>query len=188
MGALGRTGTTQHPPHAGAFKPRQTRRSNSQAAARAVAWLAATCLVAACGPLPRDQRQASAEARANRRLVVGVPAQRAPADSLVAARERAVVEEVARRLGARVEWRPGDTHALLDRLQAWELPIVAAAVTSDTPYKAHVGLSKPFWKDGPGHRDYVLAVAPGENALLLLVDQVVAEADARRAARQDGTR
>jgi ABC-type amino acid transport substrate-binding protein len=163
MRAPGRTATTQGP-------------------SRLAAWLAAALLTVACGPLPRDQRGASAEARANGRLVVGVPAERAPADSLVAARERALVEEVARRLGVRIAWRTGDTHELLGRLQEWELPIVAAAVTSDTPFGAHVALSKPFWKDGPGHRDYVLAVAPGENALLLLVDQVVAEADARRAA------
>lgn len=114
--------------------------------------------------------------------MVGVPTPAATVDPAVQARERALVGEVARRLGARVEWHPGDAHALLERLSEWELPMVAAAVTPETPFRAHVGLSKPFWKDGPGHRDYVLAVAPGENALLLLVDQVIAEADTRRAA------
>ena len=146
---------------------------------RALLWCAA---LAACGPLPRDQHRGSEEARANQKLVVGVSAASPTLDPAVQARERALVEEVARRLGVPVEWRTGDTHELLSRLEQWELPIVAAAVTPETPFKAHVGLSKPFWKDGPGHRDYVLAVAPGENALLLLVDRVITDAEARRAA------
>jgi hypothetical protein len=151
---------------------------------RAFLWCAA---LAACGPLPRDQHGGIEEARANRRLVVGVSAASPTLDPAVQARERALVEEVARRLGVAVEWRTGDTHELLSRLEQWELPIVAAAVTTETPFKAHVGLSTPFWKDGPGHRDYVLAVAPGENALLLLVDRVITETEARRGA-EEGTR
>ena len=152
---------------------------------QALLWCAA---LAACGPLPRDQHRSTEEARANRRLVVGVPAASPTLDPAVQARERALVAEVARRLGVAVEWRQGDAHELLSRLEQWELPIVAAAVTPETPFRAHVGLSKPYWKDGPGHRDYVLAVAPGENALLLLVDRVIADDEARRRASAEGGR
>jgi hypothetical protein len=144
--------------------------------------LAVACVTTACDTLPRDQHDATTQARAARRLVVGVPAAAAALDPEVQARERALVEEVGRRLGARVEWRQGDVHELLARLEEWELPMVAGAITARTPYAAHVGLSTPFWKDGPGGRDYVLAVAPGENELLLLVDRVIAEDAARRSA------
>ena len=152
-------------------------------------WAAIWCAaMAACGPMPRDQHGSTEEARANRRLVVGVSAATATLDPAVQARERALVEEVARRLGAQVEWRQGDAHELLSRLEEWELPIVAAAVTPETPFKAHVGLSKPYWKDGPGGRDFVLAVAPGENALLLLLDRVITDDEARRQAAAEGGR
>jgi polar amino acid transport system substrate-binding protein len=165
--------------------PRPGARDARRAALR---WCAAlACAAAACGPLPRDQHQGTAHARADQRLVVGVSAAAPTLDAAVQARERALVAEVARRLGVRVEWRAGDAHELLARLEEWELPMVAAAVTSETPYADRVALSAPFWRDGPGHRDYVLAVAPGENALLLLVDQVIAD-DARRRAAEGRVR
>ena len=90
-------------------------------------------------------------------------------------REERLVSAIAARLGARVEWRLGDAHELLDDLADLELPLVAAAVNTDSPFADRVGLSKPYLKDGPHGRDYCLAVAPGENRLLLLVDRIIAE-------------
>jgi hypothetical protein len=65
-------------------------------------------------------------------------------------------------------------HALLRDLEELKLPLVAATLPGLAVCRP-MGLSQPYLKDGPGHKDYCLAVAPGENHLLLLVDQVIAE-------------
>jgi len=90
------------------------------------------------------------------------------------ARERRAVEALARRLNARVEWREGNVHELLTALEQRELPVVAATVSGDTPFQQKVGLSQPYVKKGPHGKPYCIAVAPGENRLLLLLDQTIA--------------
>jgi hypothetical protein len=64
------------------------------------------------------------------------------------------------------------------------LPLVAAALPSDTPYSAEVGMSRPYRRKGPHSKDYCLAVAPGENALLLTVDRVAEEQAKGKEARR----
>jgi hypothetical protein len=133
----------------------------------------AVCLCG-CANLPRDARQSTDKTRQSRVLVVGV----SEADeemATVSAREKSLVQKVARRLGARVQWRRGNAHTLLQDLEEAKLPIVAATLPSDSPFAASVGISQPYVKNGPGHKDYCLAVAPGENRLLLLVDQIISE-------------
>jgi hypothetical protein len=132
-----------------------------------------TSLMAGCKDLPRDQHGWTARIREQGVLTVGV-SNGTGASTDLEERERRVVAEVARALGARIVWRRGNAHELLQQLAELKLPLVAASVSTDSPFAAQVGLSQPYWKDGPHHRDYCLAVAPGENQLLLLVDQVIA--------------
>jgi hypothetical protein len=132
-----------------------------------------------CANLPRDQHGATARIQQSKVLVAGISRESDKPSSLEN-REKRLVEEVGRRLGARVEWRSGNAHALLQDLEELKLPLVAATLPSDSPFADRIGLSQPYVKDGPRHKDYCLAVAPGENRLLLLVDQVIAE-DRRRA-------
>lgn len=127
-----------------------------------------------CANLPRDQHGMTDRIRQSGVLVVGVSREGEKLAALEE-REKSLVEKVARRLGVRVEWRRGNAHTLLEDLEEWKLPLVAGSIPSDSPFADRVGLSQPYLKDGPGHKDFCLAVAPGENRLLLLVDQVIAE-------------
>jgi hypothetical protein len=138
--------------------------------------------------LPRDQHGTTDRVRRSGVLHVGVPG---PGETVrgVEDREKRLVERVAQRLGVRVEWRRGNVHTLLEDLEEVRLPLVAAALPSDSPFAARIGLSRPYLKNGPRRKDYCLAVAPGENRLLLLVDQVIADAQRdgdKDAGRPDG--
>lgn len=144
-------------------------------------WLLPTSLalsLCGCAALPRDQHGATTRIRQSKVLTVGV----SPADAQhtpMEKREKQLVETIAHRLGARVVWRTGNAHKLLQDLEELKLPLVAATISCDSPFGARLGMSQPYLKNGPHHRDYCLAVAPGENSLLLLVDQVIAEERAR---------
>ncbi len=126
-----------------------------------------------CANLPRDQHGATERIRQKRVLVVGVSRGEEP--SALQTQEKRLVEKIAQRLGARVQWRPGNAHQLLQDLEELKLPIVAAEISSDSPFGEDVGLSQPYMKDGPHHKDYCLAVAPGENHLLFLIDRIILE-------------
>jgi hypothetical protein len=136
--------------------------------------LAATGLaLSGCADLPRDQHGATERIRQSRVLTVGVPTDEN--DSPVARREREVLQKIATRLGATIEYKKGDSHQLLQDLENLKYPIVAASLPSDSPFAQSVGMSQPYWKNGPERKDYCLAVAPGENRLLFIVDQVILE-------------
>jgi len=148
--------------------PRQKRFS------RVVALLGVFALAGAgCGAdLPRDQQGWTAKVQQSGVLTVGASGA-GDVPAALEERERRLVETVARRLGVRVEWRRGNVHELLEALEARKIPLVAAALPSDSPFKESVGLSKPYVrKYGRESKDYCVAVAPGENRLLLLVDTV----------------
>jgi hypothetical protein len=136
-------------------------------------------LAGGCADLPRDQDGWTQRVRKSGVLPVGVPG-RSGEHALMEDRERRLVEEAARRLHARVQWRPGNVHVLLEELKERKIPVVAATLPTDSPFAAEVGLSQPYLKKGPGKKDYCLAVAPGENRLLLLIDTVIAD-ERRRA-------
>ena len=126
-----------------------------------------------CADLPRDQYGWTERIRESGVMTVGVSHEGATPAAL-GEREKRLVETVARRLGARVDWRRGNAQALLQELEERNLPLVAATVPCDSPFAPRIGMSQPYLKKGPRERDYCLAVAPGENRLLLLVDQVIA--------------
>lgn len=90
-----------------------------------------------------------------------------------------VVRDLARQLGARVEWHPGPAAVLLDSLKERELDLVVAGLTAKSPYKAEVSLSKPYYTDTAvvhGERaeeQHVVAVSPGENAWQVAVEKVL---------------
>ena len=157
-------------------------RKSGRRAGRLAALLAIGCWGAAAtagcgddGPLPRDQHGWTERVRDTGVLPVGVATGSGGAGhEALRAREKRIVEAVARRLSARIEWRPGNAHALLEDLERRDLPLVAATLPVDSPFGQKVGISRPYRKKGPRRKDYCLAVAPGENQLLLLVDQVVA--------------
>ncbi len=131
-------------------------------------------LTCSCADLPRDQHGATNRIKQTGEIIVGVsPGSNNNTNQGDA--ETRLVEKVAARLGARIVWRAGNAHQLLQDLADLKLPLVAATIPCDSPFAARIGLSKPYFKDEKHDKDYCLAVAPGENRLLLLVDQVIAE-------------
>lgn len=132
-------------------------------------------LLGGCAGFPRDQHGTTARIRESGVLSVGASATDV-APTVLEEREQQLVDRVAERLGADAQWRHGNTHELLDELEAQQLALVAATVPCDSPIGARIALSQPYLADGPHHTVYCLAVAPGENELLLLVDRVIADA------------
>lgn len=85
--------------------------------------------------------------------------------------EADLVRAFAESIGARVEWRwePLDEH--MRALEAFELDIVAAGLTTESPWASRVGFTRPWREEGDVRR--VLAVAPGENATLVALEGVI---------------
>jgi polar amino acid transport system substrate-binding protein len=61
--------------------------------------------------------------------------------------EGALVAELARELGARIEWVRATESQLLEALRERELDLVIGGLTDDTPWKQYVALTKPFYTD-----------------------------------------
>jgi polar amino acid transport system substrate-binding protein len=108
----------------------------------------------------------------------------------VAGLEPELIEAWAKRLGARVNWKHGAEAELIEALHRREIDVLAAGLDSKTPYKSELGLTQPYVKVEDRHgskKKHVLAVTPGESALLFALDQFLAvqdQAGLRRRAQQ----
>lgn len=130
-----------------------------------------------CADLPRDQSGWTSQIQREGVLVVGFsrPLQK---DEAVFQREKQVLQKLAKRLGARLELREGNAHTLLDELQKRQLAVVMAQIPSESPFAEKLGFSQPFYKRDDGQNndiEYSIAVAPGENRLLLMLDKIIAD-------------
>ena len=87
--------------------------------------------------------------------------------------EAELVHAFAESIGAEVEWRwaPLDEH--MRALEAFELDVVVAGLTKQSPWASRVGFTRPWRQEGDVQR--VLAVAPGENATLVALERVIEE-------------
>lgn len=142
------------------------------------AFALSTLLVVGCANLPNDQHESTTRIRQSGTIVVGVSRENDNA-ALFEKREKPLVEKIAARLDAKIEWRADNAHRLLEDLEDLKLPLVAASVSCDTPFADRIGLSKPYFTDENQDKEYCLAIAPGENRLLLLVDETIAEEQSR---------
>lgn len=128
-------------------------------------------MLTACD-LPRDSDGSLARARGGV-LRVGVT-DHPPWDSVTATAvgglEPAIIASFASEIGATPTWRRGTESELLGALERRELDIVAVGLTESSPWAGRVALTRPYRSDqhGDGH---VLALAPGENALLVQVER-----------------
>jgi hypothetical protein len=105
--------------------------------------------------------------------------------------EPELVTALAAELGARIEWHPGSTDALLARLEgrgrggsAQEdrplLDLVIAGLCEDSPWREHVAFSQPHTRPREGEGcERVLALPPGENAWAVRVDRWLVQQGAR---------
>lgn len=107
--------------------------------------------------------------------VVSAPPYAVATGDAVTGPEAELVRAFARRVGADVEWRQGSLDDHMQALQSFELDLVAAGLTTTSPWKTKAGFTRPWRQEGK--RQHVLAVPPGENALLAALESVI---EARR--------
>src|SRR5690606_15933037 len=146
-------------------------------------WFLVAVALAGCG-LPRDPEGTLDRVRGDT-LRVGVTEAppfvvRRGAAGIPGGVEAALVQAFADSLGAVVAWHWGPAEAHFEALKRYELDLVAAGLTAATPWKAHVGLTRPYHTAHeargrargrePGRRlrtvEHTLAVPPGENGFL----------------------
>lgn len=125
--------------------------------------------------VPRDSEGTLERARAGPLVVgaVAAPPLLEPSAEGASGPEAELIRRFARRLGADVEWRWGPLDEHMKALAAFELHLVAAGLTTESPWKAEVGFTRPWRIDGD--RRHVLAVPPGENAFLTALERVIVE-------------
>lgn len=135
-----------------------------------------------CGVMPRDSfgtldRVRSGELRVG--VVSRPPWVRVDGDQ-VAGVEPELIERWAHQLDAQVTWRQGAEADLVEALHRRELDVLAAGLHSESPYGSQVAFTRPYLEieDRYGaNKRHVLAVMPGESALLLSLDRFLASQD-----------
>lgn len=135
--------------------------------------------VAACD-IPRDPRSTLERAR-GATLEVGAVA--APPYLLrsgdgATGPEADLIRAFARSINAEVAWHwaPLDEH--MASLERFELHVVAAGLTTASPWKSAVGFTRPWRVEG--RREHVLAVPPGENRTLVALEALIQARRGRR--------
>lgn len=83
-------------------------------------------------------------------------------------RDADLVRALGRELDARIVWVAGDKEELLDRLERFELDLVACGVPRSTPWKKKIG----FTRIPSGQ--HALATPPGENGWLVALNRTLA--------------
>lgn len=130
-------------------------------------------LCAGCSSRPRGTDSWTEKIKASHVLTVGV--ERIPRNdhdnTAISPRERAVVQALANRLGAKVQYREGNVLKLLHSLEEREYPVLCSQIRADSPYVGGVALSRPYGEVDGAKR--CIAVAPGQDHLLQLVDEII---------------
>ncbi|HEX8310338.1 MAG TPA: transporter substrate-binding domain-containing protein [Chthoniobacteraceae bacterium] len=151
-----------------------------------VALLAVTAgfLVGGCGEFPRDAAGTLKRGRVGGELRVGA-VEHAPwvrwEGEHASGIEPELIDAWARQIGANVRWRRGAVAELAGALHRREIDVLIAGFKDDTPHASEIALTQPYVKthDLRGKKEsHVLAVMPGENALLLSLDRFLAGQDA----------
>lgn len=90
--------------------------------------------------------------------------------------EVVLLQRWAESMDARIVWVEGAHDELLSRLESFHLDAVVGGLDPQTPWRDRIGLTRPFYlRSGDGQlHDRVLAVPPGENALLLHFERFAA--------------
>ncbi len=145
--------------------------------------LAATALTG-CG-IPRDPNDALENIRRSGVLRAGFTAHDPWVTAGAGGPEADVVTAFAQSLGARVEWHNGAESRLFEALEKFELDVVVGGMTDDNPWAPKLGVTRPYVE--AGGKKHVIAVAPGENGLLMAFERVLRAHASDVAARVGGT-
>jgi polar amino acid transport system substrate-binding protein len=159
--------------------------------AEAGAVLLVTFVLGNCGVVPRDSAGSLDRVRGGE-LRVGVvdhpPWVRVDDDQITGV-ERDLLERWAQQLNTTVVWRPGAEADLVEALRRRDIDVLAAGLVSDSPYRSQIAFTQPYleYADAYGStKAHVLAVMPGESALLLSLDRFLASEDKTALRRRAG--
>lgn len=133
--------------------------------------LVLTALAAAgCDSFPKDPESTLATARGGvlRVGVTDAPPWLVREGDEARGREAELVRGFASSIGAEVRWTWGPLEDHLHALENFELAIVAGGLRKDSPWAKRLAFTEPY------AQDRVLAVPPGENALLVALDRYLA--------------
>jgi polar amino acid transport system substrate-binding protein len=105
-----------------------------------------------------------------------------------------LLEDFARRLGARVEYVSGGEESLVEQLREGELDVVVGGITKRSPWKKEVAPTRPYATTHERVADkrvtdqHVMLVRNGENAFLVRLEQYLLDRKEpiRRALAREG--
>ncbi|HEX6588556.1 MAG TPA: transporter substrate-binding domain-containing protein [Longimicrobiales bacterium] len=141
----------------------------------------ATLAMAGCGEFPRDPEGTLERARGGvlrAGAVAAAPWVVVGPNGTPSGAEAELVEAFARSIDARVEWRVAGADEVLRAIERRELDVAIGGFTKKSPWAPHIGMTRPWRKDGDDER--VLAVAAGENATLFALDRLIAAREGQR--------
>ena len=125
----------------------------------------------ACASLPRDPKETLRQLQ-SRPVRVGL-VEHAPwvvrNGSEPAGVEVDLIRNFASELGTTPDWHWGGEQEQLEALQHYQLDVVIGGFTDQTPWSKYVGLTSPYFEETS--LKHVIAVPPGENALLKRLDE-----------------
>lgn len=112
-------------------------------------YLGMTLALISCQPYPKDPAHSLQDARAEKLLVgaVHAPPWVIVRDENISGREVTLMNEFADTLGTEIEWVRGNQEELMSLLKAREIHIVIGGLTKSNPWKKHVGITRPYYKE-----------------------------------------
>lgn len=128
--------------------------------------------VASCD-LPRDPEETLRQAYGDT-LVVGVveaPPHLVRSGDGARGSEAELVRAFARSIGADIDWRWGSLDEHMRSLEEFDLHVLAAGLTRESPWASRVTFTRPWRRNADV--EHVLAVPPGENELLVALERVI---------------
>ena len=156
--------------------------SGRRSARRALAMAAVLSVATAgCSTFPKDSEGTLDRVRGGT-LVVGV-SEHEPWTSVgpggdVSGTEVSLVEGFADSLGAEIEWEIGPESVLADEVKRGQVDILIGGLTSVSPWKSDLSLTRPYTKvkseDGKEQK-MVMGVPKGENAFQVALERYLAE-------------
>jgi polar amino acid transport system substrate-binding protein len=101
-----------------------------------------------------------------------------------------LLQEFAAGIAAQIEWQDGGEESLMQLLDSGELDVVIGGFTANSPWSDKAALTLPYVvspsEDG-SEEQHVMAVALGENALLVAIEQFLLTRSNEVAAQVGGT-
>jgi hypothetical protein len=88
--------------------------------------------------------------------------------------EAQLAQELARRVDAHIQWVQWPAADLLDSLHARKIDLLIGGLVASSPWSQQVAFTRPYFTDTTKQK-HVLAVAPGENAWQVKVEELLHE-------------